>query len=359
MGLACTKSKAPEEGEPPTIVRLSPFRPRRCSSLRRRSADGGTDGGEGCGPPSLLSLAVDALAGSLQQQRSEQLRRLPPDLSQLLLDSLVAQGLLNDATVLKLSGLGLHFFSLPLAAYPELVRPFWLRWLRSDSLEAADLCKTGVTDEALAALGCPAHLTCLRLDYCVDVTDAGLALLQGVSTLQELSLTGCEQLTALGLRSLGGLTRMRRLSLQTCNQVSGLAQLQRMQQLEVLDLGWCRAVGDADAAALGRLPHLRELNLARTQVTDAGLGQLHTLSQLQSLNLAGLHASDEALAALLCQLHHLQVLSLERCTDAGDEVLAALSKHVSWMRTCAAVSVAYAALAFCCWCMAVGPKHVS
>lgn len=147
-----------------------------------------------------------------------------------------------------------------------------------------------------------------------------------MATLQELSLAGCEQLTALGLRSLGGLTRMRRLSLQTCNQVrwaqpvvgkladragwiggakrgtggplplwplsrqllhalqlllvwslttstsnrplprSGLAQLYRLQLLEALDLGWCRAVGDADAAALGRLPLLRELNLARTQV---------------------------------------------------------------------------------------------
>lgn len=90
MGLACTKSKAPEESEAPTIVRLSPFRPRRCSSLRRRSIEGGTGGGEG-GAPSLLSLAVDALAGSLQRQRSDQLRRLPPDLSQLLLDSMVAQ----------------------------------------------------------------------------------------------------------------------------------------------------------------------------------------------------------------------------------------------------------------------------
>jgi len=47
---------------------------------------------------------------------------------------------------------------------------------------------------------------------------------------------------------------------------SGLAQLYRLQLLEALDLGWCRAVGDADAAALGRLPLLRELNLARTQV---------------------------------------------------------------------------------------------
>ncbi len=91
MGLACTKSKVPQESEAPTIVRLSPFRPRRCSSLRRRSTEGGTDGGEAGGPPSLLSLAVDALAASLQQQRSAQLRRLPPDLSQLLLDSLIAQ----------------------------------------------------------------------------------------------------------------------------------------------------------------------------------------------------------------------------------------------------------------------------
>ena len=47
---------------------------------------------------------------------------------------------------------------------------------------SCSVCRTDlpqVTDEALAALGCPAHLTCLRLDYCVDVTDAGLALLQG------------------------------------------------------------------------------------------------------------------------------------------------------------------------------------
>lgn len=90
MGLACTKSKVPQESEAPTIVRLSPFRPRRCSSLRRSSTEG-ADGGEAGGPPSLLSLAVDALAASLQQQRSAQLRRLPPDLSQLLLDSLIAQ----------------------------------------------------------------------------------------------------------------------------------------------------------------------------------------------------------------------------------------------------------------------------
>lgn len=91
MGLACTKSKVPEESEAPTIVRLSPFRPRRCSSLRRRSADGGAGSSEGGGPPSLLSLAADALAASLHQQRSAQLRSLPPDLSQLLLESLIAQ----------------------------------------------------------------------------------------------------------------------------------------------------------------------------------------------------------------------------------------------------------------------------
>lgn len=69
-----------------------------------------------------------------------------------------------------------------------------------------------------------------------------------------------------------------------------------MQQLEVLDLGWCRAVGDADAAALGRLPCLRELNLARTQVCSLSrcsgllwcgfLAAACSLARLRELHLA-------------------------------------------------------------------------
>lgn len=46
------------------------------------------------------------------------------------------QGLLNDAAVLKLSGLGLHFFSLPLAGYPELVS----RWAAEIGVQLLRVC---------------------------------------------------------------------------------------------------------------------------------------------------------------------------------------------------------------------------
>ncbi len=59
-------------------------------------------------------------------------------------------------------------------------------------------------------------------------------------------------------------------------------------------------------------------------------------SAVQAASLPQPHSpcSDEALAALLCRLPRLQVLSLERCTEAGDEALAALAKHVSWKLIC-------------------------
>lgn len=90
MGICSSKRKLEGDGEP-TIVRLSPFRPRRCSSLRRRSSHGGAPAAPDAGPLSLLALAADALAASLHRQTSQGLARLPADLSQLLLERLVAQ----------------------------------------------------------------------------------------------------------------------------------------------------------------------------------------------------------------------------------------------------------------------------
>lgn len=232
MGLGCSKRQSEDSGgdRGPTIVRLSPFRPRRCSSLRRSRSGAPADGAAAdalASPPSLLAVAADAAAASLARQPAGALAALPADLSQLLLERLVATGALDDAAVARLSGLGLHFYRLPLAAYPEAVRPAWLAALTSASLEEADLSKTGVRarawsssarlgqleralvgapaaaaaccappplhrstacrpssplqvgDGALAAMGAPPRLARLRLDYCVEVTDGGLALLQG------------------------------------------------------------------------------------------------------------------------------------------------------------------------------------
>lgn len=346
MGLACSKKGSlDEEGEvAPTIVRLSPFRPRRCSSLSRRMLCAAGAPGAGapgdCAVPSLLSLAADAAAAGLAALPAHALAALPADLSQLLLERLVSTAMLDDAAIARLASLGLHFFSLPLGGYPELVRPAWLRCLASPSLEAADLSKTGVTDEALASLGCPPRLARLRLDYCVEITDAGLALLQGLTALQELSLAGCEQVTPLGLRCLAGLARLRRLNLQACHAVTGLSALHALRQLEALDLGWCGSVHDADAEAISHFSRLQELSLAHTRIGDAGLAHLNSLCQLRVLNLAGLCASDDSLATLLCQLPRLHTLVLDRCKQAGDKALQAVSKHAPQLRELGLVSTA-------------------
>lgn len=321
----CSKKQREEEDGAP-IIRLSPFRPRRCLS-RARSLATASSGG----PQPLLSLALDALVRSLHHLPATGLSALPPDLSQMLLERLVACGRLDDSTIGKLSGHGLHFYSLPLGSYPEPVRPGWLNCLSTNSLEAADLTKAQDVDAVLACLGAPPHLTRLCLDYCVDLSDGCLSQLAGLTALQELSLVGCELLTEVGAQHLGGLTRLTSLSLQTCRHIS-LVPLSRLRQLERLDVGWCSGLGDSDAAVLARFTRLRELNLARTQVTDQGLAHLHRLSSIHTLSLAGTRVGDNALAALLCQLSHLQALNLERCTLAGDAALASLGQHASQLK---------------------------
>lgn len=157
MGLACSKKCSQDEegdGATPTIVRLSPFRPRRCSSLSRRPLCAGGAGGAGavgdCAVPSLLLLAADAAAAGLAALPARSLAALPADLSQLLLERLISSAKLDDAAIARLDSLALHFFSLPLGGYPELVRPAWLRCLASPSLEEADLGKTGVSGRQAA-----------------------------------------------------------------------------------------------------------------------------------------------------------------------------------------------------------------
>ena len=171
MGLGCSKRQDAEgDGRGATIVRLSPFRPRRCASLRRAlpSLPGAHAGGAGGGPPPLLALATAALAGSLGEQAPGALARLPADLCQLLWDHLVGAGALDDGAVAALrracGPAPLHVYRLGLGGYHEVVAPPWLALVASPCLEAADLSKTGVRCAALrcAALPPAAAACCCR-----------------------------------------------------------------------------------------------------------------------------------------------------------------------------------------------------
>lgn len=84
--------------------------------------------------------------------------------------------------------------------------------------------------------------------------------------LQELSLRGCQHLTSAGVQHISGLTTLTFLSLEQCPRVAGLHCLTTMQQLRVLELGWCDHVGDNDMAAVAALGRLTRLQLSMSSV---------------------------------------------------------------------------------------------
>ncbi len=90
---------------------------------------------------------------------------------------------------------------------------------------------------------------------------------------------------------------------------AGLAHLNRMRGLEVLDLS-CTSVTDSGLAHLENLTQLRSLDLHGTQVTDKGLRHLRGLVKLECLDLRRTQVSDSGLAELY-GLTNLEALALD------------------------------------------------
>lgn len=96
-----------------------------------------------------------------------------------------------------------------------------------------------------------------------------------------------------------------------------LEGLEELRTLQVLDLGYCR-ISDVTMRRIGRLTHLKYLNLDGTGITDAGLTELKKLKELTQLHLAFTEVSDSGLVTV-GQLPCVGVLDLTdtKITDAG------------------------------------------
>lgn len=104
---------------------------------------------------SLLGACVEQVVASVTcdpRRFGSQLRLLPPDLAQLVLDAIVAAAALNEATARCFRGLCV--FELHLAGYPNM-RNAWLADFITAQLTIADLrgcskvgCATGKHDKA-------------------------------------------------------------------------------------------------------------------------------------------------------------------------------------------------------------------
>lgn len=89
--------------------------------------------------------------------------------------------------------------------------------------------------------------------------------------------------------------------------------------------------GDEDLVHVGKLPHLRMLDLRDTRVSDAGVRRLGGLNRLKALILTGTAVSDQGLAPLK-DMPQIMVLGLEetKITDEGLRYLQGLPNLV-WL----------------------------
>ena len=127
-----------------------------------------------------------------------------------------------------------------------------------------------------------------------------------------------------GLGCVNSMPRLRSLCIQYVPVDDGaLVGLAQLANLECLNLGSLKSVGDGTVAALERLPRLQQINLARTGVSDAGLRQLNR--RIESLNLFETKITDEGVKSLLAltKMKHV-ALTGTRVSDTGIVYLAKL-----------------------------------
>ena len=144
-----------------------------------------------------------------------------------------------------------------------------------------------------------------------------------LSDVHEFYLQHVRPVSDNGLGFLHAMPRLWSLCIQyvpiTDDALAGLAQL---MNLESVNLGSLKRVGDRTVVALERLPHLREVNLARTGVSNAGLQHLNR--GLESLNLFETQVTDDGMKSLepLKKLKHLDLTG----TQISDKGLAHLAR---------------------------------
>lgn len=229
----------------------------------------------------------------------------------------------------------------------------------------------GVDDSWLVHLTDLKNLTALQFSD-AGITDAGLATLGKLVDLEQLDFNGCSKVSGAGLKHVCGLAKLRSLDLLgtsvdddslvhlkglkqltflrlDCTRISdaGLAHLRPLSQLEILHMtapllpfepGHDRhfapsKIGDAGLVHLARLPRIRQLNLAHTNVTDAGLEQLSGLPGLDVLMLSDTRVSLDGLKKLRqhrpqCEIHHPLLDAERKRRNLSSERTATASLHV-------------------------------
>jgi hypothetical protein len=234
---------------------------------------------------------------------------------------------------------------LPPTADEELAHVAALTGLRSLSLSLIDratsleplrgLSRLTSLDASRCAVAAPsgyaalAALTALRFLDCsgsAGFEDAALEHVTGLTRLISLSLNA-SGVRGPGLSNLQPLLSLRVLALRSLHALRDvdLLNLRHLDDLEELELDWCRRVRGGGLGALSRLRRLRRLSLRECGLDAAGvlaIGELHGLTRLDLDCNDGVGDGGVAALRTLTALH---ALSLADCPNLRGHGLAALS----------------------------------
>jgi hypothetical protein len=123
--------------------------------------------------------------------------------------------------------------------------------------------------------------------------------LLGLTALEKANLVEIDGLTDEALVFVGKISGLKLLNLGDGQiTTAGLKPLTGLCELESLDLGWTKDVGDDALPLLRPLPRLRVLGLGGTKVTDAGMPALASFPALKEVRLMATGVTDQGLAAL-------------------------------------------------------------
>jgi len=169
-------------------------------------------------------------------------------------------------------------------------------------------------------------LTVQRLDQ--------LAALVRQYSLSGLDLSGHAELTDDSVRRLQSLSGLQMLDLsETPLTDRGIAALKPLRGLAILIAP--EALSDRSLETLSAFPHLQELSLDRTQVTNAGLNDLSTLPSLERLDISATPIDDRGMPALAQSPNLRHVILNNAITDRGAAALkkAALLEELDLSQT--------------------------
>ncbi|MBI2809222.1 MAG: protein kinase [Candidatus Melainabacteria bacterium] len=204
---------------------------------------------------------------------------------------------------------------------------------RNPKMEDFALGQFSLSVHALKTLSKAENLKGLHLSDSNITDDAGQELSK-ISTLESLDVAR----TSVGdvfLEKISTLPKLNNLSLGETNVTSrGLESLVKTPSLRALSIRSCEHIDDSAAAVLKRMPWLRTLDAAKTDVSDSFVRDLGPSPGLTNLALSGTKITQKCLP-LLSEMKSLNAIYLDDVEDISDlSTLKNLKLQIISLRNC-------------------------